>query len=147
MALASKKTGRGSDQQHGESLWHILRFQGQTGITVHFSHRSLEGKRLGPQIETAAYRLVQEALNNVARHAQAWGARVEAYAQDERLLIGIEDRGRGFDPRAGLAQDRGLSSMREQVRRFSGQFLLESQAGRASPSSSPCGTRAGNDYS
>jgi PAS domain S-box-containing protein len=111
-------------------LWHIQRFQEQTGITVHFSHRGLEGKRLGPQIETSAYRLVQEALNNVARHAQAWSARVEAYAQDERLLIGIEDSGRGFDPQAGLAQDRGLSSMRERVRMFNGQFHLESQAGR-----------------
>jgi len=49
--------------------WHFDRYTKQTNIEVDFKHRGLEGRRFEPEIETAAYRIMQERLTNVARHA------------------------------------------------------------------------------
>ena len=51
-------------------LWHFERYRQQTGVVAHFSHTGIEGRRFSQEIETAAYRIIQEALTNVARHAQ-----------------------------------------------------------------------------
>ena len=50
-------------------LWHFEHYTAQTQVRVNFKHSGLEKRRFGQEVETAAYRLVQEALTNVARHA------------------------------------------------------------------------------
>ena len=111
-------------------LWHINRYQDQTGLQVDFKHSDVEGKRYDPEIETTAYRLIQESLTNVARHAHAKRARLEVRARGEWMEIQIEDDGAGFDPQAAFAKHRGLSGMRERVNLLGGSFQIESQPGR-----------------
>ncbi|HLA08193.1 MAG TPA: PAS domain S-box protein, partial [Anaerolineales bacterium] len=89
-------------------LWHITRHQEQTGIEIDFKHGNVEGKRFDPEIETTAYRIVQESLTNVARHAQATRVRLEVRGGGGMIEIQIEDNGQGFDPDIALAKNRGL---------------------------------------
>lgn len=107
-------------------LWHINHYQEQTNIAVDFKHSRVEGSRFRSEIENTAYRLIQEALTNVARHARASQVRLALQAGDGQLKIEIEDNGQGFDAQAALAKHRGLSSMRERVGLLGGKFQIES---------------------
>jgi len=111
-------------------LWHFDRYTAQTGIQVTFKHTGLE-RRFAPQIETAAYRIVQEALTNVARHAGVSEVMVQLWADQDKLEARIEDRGAGFDPRAALATSAtsGLAGMRERAVSLGGQLTVESSPG------------------
>ena len=73
------------------------RFTDQTGVQVEFKHEGIEG-RFPPEVETTAYRIVQEALTNIARHAGVGTATVRVWSAAESLGLQIEDRGRGFHP-------------------------------------------------
>ena len=59
-------------------LWHIEHYTAQTHVKVNFKHSGLEKQRFAPEVETAAYRVVQEALTNVARHANVHEATVKS---------------------------------------------------------------------
>jgi len=83
-------------------------------------------RRPASEIETAAYRLVQECLNNAARHADAKLVVVEVTRQDGSMRIRVSDDGRGFDPareNAGF----GLSGMRERVELLDGELRITSE--------------------
>ena len=110
--------------------WHFRRFGKQTGIQVQLK-RTATFNRLPPPIETAAYRIVQEALTNVARHSGAKEADVRLWAGDERLRVQVEDRGKGFQPEQALAarNSTGLAGMRERAELLGGEFTLESSPG------------------
>lgn len=110
-------------------LWHVNRFQEQSGIQVAFTHHEVQGRRFAAEIETAAYRTIQEALTNAARHAGATRVRLEVRAGSGELTIEIEDDGKGFDPHQALAKRHGLSSMRERVQLAGGTLQIESRAG------------------
>ena len=110
-------------------LWQIQRFEKQTGIRVEFRHRGLD-RRFPPQIETATFRVVQEALTNVARHADVDSATVEVTAEHERLKARIEDAGRGFDVTAAPTKpSSGLAGMRERSRLLGGLLTIRSAPG------------------
>jgi len=111
-------------------LWHFDRYQTRTGVKVAFVHDGLE-RRFPREAETAAYRIVQEALSNVARHAGVSEARVRISADDTRLDIRIEDEGMGFDAATALqaATTSGLRGMRERVALLSGRFAVHSTPG------------------
>ncbi|NOH04861.1 MAG: PAS domain S-box protein [Chloroflexi bacterium] len=111
-------------------LWHINRFQEQTQIEVDFKHSGVEGRRFASEIETTAYRVVQESLTNVARHARATRAGIEVRVDADGMNIQIEDDGAGFDPQAALDLNRGLGGMRERVHLVGGSFQIESQIGK-----------------
>ncbi|MBI4761982.1 MAG: PAS domain S-box protein [Chloroflexi bacterium] len=110
-------------------LWHVNRFHEQSGIQVRFTHQGIQGRRFTPEIETAAYRVVQEALTNAARYAEAKGIRLEVQADSGELRIEVEDDGRGFDPQAALEKNRGLNGMRERVLLTGGSFHIQSRPG------------------
>jgi signal transduction histidine kinase len=107
--------------------WHVERYQAQTGIAVELRHTGLDDRRLGPELETAAYRVVQEALTNIARHAGVREAAVRLWLAGGVLGVQVEDGGRGFDPAAlaGRASS-GLSGMRERVALLAGRLSIES---------------------
>ncbi len=109
-------------------LWHFERYTTQTPVGVAFKHTGLEGRRFGPEVETAAYRIVQEALTNVARHAGVREVWVRLWADEQTLGVQIEDRGTGFDPKAALAAGAttGLAGMRERAVLLGGQLRVES---------------------
>ncbi|HEV7893078.1 MAG TPA: PAS domain S-box protein [Pyrinomonadaceae bacterium] len=112
-------------------LGHIKLYSEQTHVRVQFKHSGLEGQRFPAEIETASYRIVQEALTNVARHAETSEAAVLVWADRQSLTIQIEDRGKGFDTEAALASDdtSGLAGMRERAALLGGHFTVESRPG------------------
>jgi two-component system sensor histidine kinase UhpB len=81
------------------------------------------------QTETLVFRIVQEALTNIVRHADASRARVTVARQDGRLLVTIVDNGRGFDADAILAGDKGfgLRGMRDRAELFGGELDIRSE--------------------
>jgi len=106
--------------------WHVERFQSQTGIHVNFKSSKFE-KRLPAEIETTAYRIIQEALTNVARHAQVKEVFVGLVIQDDTLWIEILDQGAGFDPSIEMNKPTsGLSGMRERASLAGGYITIES---------------------
>lgn len=105
------------------------RYTARTGILVRFEHGGLE-PRLPQRIETAAYRLVQEALTNVARYARVSHVTVRMVA-GARLIVQVEDQGAGFDVETALGSgtSSGLSGMRERAELVGGHLTIESQPG------------------
>ena len=103
-------------------LWHFERYSNQTKIQVIFSHSGLD-RRFAPALETAAYRIVQEALTNVARYAGVGQVMVQLWITENELNILIEDQGRGFDLETVQASgsSSGLSGMYERAALLGGQ--------------------------
>jgi two-component system sensor histidine kinase DegS len=90
-----------------------------------------EGERLPTPVETALFRIVQEAFNNVLRHAQARHVRVALMRADDHVSLTVTDDGQGFDtqlPRSG--RHVGLWSMRERVEQLGGQLEVQSEPGQ-----------------
>jgi PAS domain S-box-containing protein len=114
--------------------WHIERYQHQTGIQVTFHETSLPRQLPDPQA-TAVYRIVQEALTNVARHASARSAVVKVVCDDQSLRVQVTDDGCGFDAtttlRTGPAEGHfGLMGLQERATLLSGQAHIESRPGQ-----------------
>jgi PAS domain S-box-containing protein len=105
------------------------RYTKQTGVSVTFKHEGVEG-RFAAKVETGAYRVAQEALTNVARHAAVSAVDVYVWATAETLNVHISDRGAGFDPDAVLktARSGGLIGMRERIVVLGGHLNIESSA-------------------
>ncbi len=110
--------------------WHIERYMQQAKVAVDFKYSELNAD-LPPHIAIAAYRIVQEGLTNVARHAQTASATVQVWMSAGQLKIAIEDQGAGFDQAAAsrLGRSVGLASMRERAELLGGQFALDSTPG------------------
>jgi signal transduction histidine kinase len=110
--------------------WHLKRYSKQTGIQVEFK-RSTLSERLPPQLETVVFRIVQEALTNVARHAQVKHATVRLFKDEDRVRIQIEDQGMGFDAGDALRRraSTGLLGMKERAELLGGEFTLDSTPG------------------
>jgi PAS domain S-box-containing protein len=112
-------------------LWHLEHYTAQTQVRVNFKHSGLEKRRFAPDVETAAYRVVQEALTNIARHAQVEEATVRLSTHQHTLLIEVEDRGNGFDVESVLAASgtSGLAGMRERAVLMGGRLTVDSRPG------------------
>src|SRR5207248_2403551 len=103
-------------------------------LVADFHGDTLADRRLPPPVETAVYRIVQEALTNVSKHAQAQHVSVLLEYRQGRLLVIVEDDGRGFDTdevlRAANTERRmGLIGMHERVRLVGGELEIESAPG------------------
>ncbi len=111
-------------------LGHFERYEAQTGVRVDFRQNGIEG-RFSSQVETAAYRIVQEALTNVAHYAGVKEVVVQLSATQGTLYIRVEDRGKGFDSRADLSSgvSSGLSGLRGRAELLGGKLVVESQIG------------------
>jgi PAS domain S-box-containing protein len=106
--------------------WHFERFTRQMGVSINF-HCDEYLSRFPADIETAAYRIVQEALTNVARHARVKSVFVGLAIQQDTLWVEVVDKGRGFDASTVLEKpSSGLSGMRERAELAGGYFLVRS---------------------
>jgi two-component system, NarL family, sensor histidine kinase DevS len=84
-----------------------------------------DGERLAPEVESTAYRIVQEGLTNVGKHAGASTADVRIVETNGRLDVAVRDDGRGFEPSASRSGF-GLTGMRERVEILGGTLTVES---------------------
>ena len=100
-------------------------FTEQTGIAVELESR-LPETRLPAEVETVLYRVVQEALTNVVKHARAERVSILLRERDGKVAAVIEDDGRGFSPDAGTEDGLGLVGMRERVALVDGRLDVES---------------------
>ena len=111
-------------------LYFFKSFQTQYGEAVAFKHSGIE-LRFPAKVEITAYRIIQEALTNVLRHAGKSKVEVRAWADEQSLNLQIRDFGAGFDPTVSLkGLSSGLSGMRERVRLLGGEMVIESAPGR-----------------
>ena len=89
------------------------------------------GERLKPLTEVAAYRIVQEALTNVARHSRAAHCSVKLMRLSSKLVVEVEDDGEGFTPESTRSSGSfGLIGIRERAVHLGGTFRLDSAPGR-----------------
>ncbi|HET7230588.1 MAG TPA: ATP-binding protein [Longimicrobium sp.] len=113
-------------ESHARSLEEI------SGLRIEVAYDDVPGG-LSPQAELATYRIVQEALSNVVRHAHATRASVRIARNGERLLVTVQDDGRGFDPGNAMSTDGGglgLFGMKERAGYIGGQVEVSSEPGR-----------------
>jgi signal transduction histidine kinase len=113
----------------------VTDFRRRHGITIDFFHVGIDGRQ-GDETERAVYRIVQEALTNIARHAHARTAHVLLSADAHSCRVVIEDDGIGFDvadaERPGRRRGLGLLGIRERVSHLHGTVTVDS---------GPAGTR------
>lgn len=100
----------------------------RTGLAVELVNGLPFTDRLAPAVETVAYRVVQEALTNVVRHAEASTVRVALAGAGRRLNVTIIDNGRGFDTTV-QARHLGLSGMTERASLAGGDLVVASRPG------------------
>ena len=113
---------------------HCEEFSRRTGIAVRFDDQAKEGAR-SLRIETAMalFRIAQEALNNVAKHARAGEVRMSLTLQGLDAVISVLDDGCGFDPAAAAAarpQRWGMRTMRERAEASGGRIDVFSSPGK-----------------
>jgi signal transduction histidine kinase len=108
-------------------------FRDRFHLMIDFQVLGLDGRRLPSNLETALYRIVQEALTNVARHAEAQSVSVLLEYRDDSIKLIVEDNGVGFDVATiadARARDRlGLYGMRERASLLGGTLTIESLPG------------------
>jgi signal transduction histidine kinase len=107
--------------------WQAKEASKRTGLRIQVAAPNLE-QELPEEHKTCIYRVVQEALNNVARHAQARAVQISLEQDSNGLLLRIQDDGTGFD--AQRVRGLGLLGMEERARHLGGSFAVDSQAGR-----------------
>jgi signal transduction histidine kinase len=101
------------------------------GVEVHFKARGMKSERFSTEVETALYRVVQEAMANVARHARATRADVLLQRHGDRVTVMVEDNGVGFEPdEVRQRGDRlGLLGLEERAEALGGTLTVESAPG------------------
>ena len=103
-------------------------FSESSGIGVELEATVGEA-RLPTEVETTVYRIVQEALTNVVKHAQATEVSILLVRRDGLLTAVLEDNGAGFDPGAVTSDSLGLEGMRERVALHDGRLTIETAPG------------------
>lgn len=108
-------------------------FSTHHGVNVRFSAHGLEGVRLPQEGEITLYRVFQEALHNVVKHARASEVAISLVVSHPVLRMRITDNGRGFDPARAVPTGKGglgLVGMAERIELLNGSFELTSRPGK-----------------
>jgi signal transduction histidine kinase len=111
---------------------YIADYQNRYKLPVDLIIRGLDGQRLPLEVETTVYRIVQEALTNVARHAQANRISVMLEHREHKTLVIVEDNGIGLDSvvaAKGSSDHLGLYGIRERAELLGGKLVIESEPG------------------
>jgi signal transduction histidine kinase len=103
-------------------------FAAQTGIRVDFEPGQ-PGDRVPAEVETALYRIVQEALTNAVKHSRARNISVVLVRKPGTIAAVIEDDGQGFEPASAREDGFGLEGMRERMGLLDGRLRVESSEG------------------
>jgi PAS domain S-box-containing protein len=109
---------------------HVEAIGEKHGLKVSFKSGKIR-KRMPANVETVLYRIVQEALTNVVRHAHATRVDVVLTVRDDKLVVIVEDDGIGFDPEAAMTGEHlGLFGIRERAEMIDGMLEIESAPGK-----------------
>ena len=112
-------------------LWHFNRYTSQTDIQVNFKHFDLIDKRFRTEIETNIFRIIQEALTNVARYAKTDLVDVLLKFEEQIITLEISDQGQGFDlDSVDTSSHMGLNSMRDRAYSVGGLMDIQTAPGR-----------------
>jgi signal transduction histidine kinase len=113
--------------------WYLRGIRRRHALSVDL-HQEGMSERLASETEVTAYRIVQEAVTNIVRHAHATSCRVSLQCVTGTLVIQVEDDGTGFDPaamgRVGGERGLGVVGIRERVTQLRGTLVVDSAAGR-----------------
>lgn len=107
--------------------WQAREVSRRSGIKVEIKAEDVPDT-LSDDMRTCIYRVVQEALLNISRHSGAKSAQVTVKQEDRSLSLTVEDDGCGFDPTK--TRGLGMLGMQERVKQLSGQFEVQSEAGK-----------------
>ena len=116
---------------HSAARWYAEGFAKRSGIQVNL-HLAEVVERLPKQIELALFRVLQESLTNVHRHAKASTVDIEVLCTDDLVILAVSDNGRGLHPdvlqrfRGGHAGGIGLAGMRERLAELGGRLEVDS---------------------
>jgi signal transduction histidine kinase len=114
---------------------HCEEFMARTGVKVDLRTAGMEAADLDYDLAINLYRIIQEGLTNVWRHAQARNVRIRLVASFPKIILRLEDDGQGFDvsgQKTSMTQEKhmGLLGMRERVALLGGEMSIESQLGK-----------------
>jgi len=108
--------------------WQALEFSKRTGVICNFNN-SLNNQTLSPEVQSNLFRIVQESLTNIMRHAQSKNVLIDLRNDEKTIFLSILDDGKGFNrnlPTSTL----GLLGMQERAIMMSGNFEVESSKGK-----------------
>lgn len=108
------------------------RITAQAGLEVSFKHTGINGVRFPPDVEINAYRIVQEALTNIVRHASVESAMVQVWVESDLLWLQIQDEGPGFDLQSAIdgKKSMGVIGMSERAALTGGILTVETTPGK-----------------
>ncbi len=107
--------------------WQVEEFMAKTGISCSLAFENAEDLRLSREASGALFRVLQEALTNVLRHAEATSVKVGFKKTDDQVTLKIEDNGKGMTPAEKVdTKSFGLIGMRERIRRLEGTITITS---------------------
>jgi signal transduction histidine kinase len=114
--------------------WYATREARRAGLGIRLDIAKI-CPRIGPHVEAACFRIMQEALTNVVRHAAATNVTVEVNANDNGIQLSVRDDGKGFDATtaratAAASESHGLTNMHERAELAGGALLIESTPGQ-----------------
>ena len=107
--------------------WLAERFTDRTGIEIEYESNFNE--RLADDTETHVFRIVQEALTNVARHSEATKVRIQLERRDRRIHLSLVDNGKGLQDQPNATAGMGLTGMRARARGAGGELQIASRNG------------------
>ncbi len=109
---------------------HLEDYRNLYQLQVDFVMRGIT--RLPPEMETSIYRIIQEALTNMVRHARAKSGSILIEQREDHVRVIVEDNGVGFDPILAASKERslGLRGIQERARLFGGKMIIESAPNR-----------------
>ncbi len=111
--------------------WHAQEFSRRTGIRITLDDEAAESARtLRLEGALALFRIGQEALNNVLKHARATAVRVEIALAGDDVVLSVQDDGQGFDAERAPRGRLGMTTMRERAEAAGGQLNVETAPGR-----------------
>jgi len=110
--------------------WYANTIQERTDVNMNFEILGRE-KNICPEYATALFRIFQEAVNNVVKHAHAKNVRVQLVYTPQTVTIRVDDDGRGFSlDRVNSRSNWGITGMQERASLLDGQFFIESEPGK-----------------
>lgn len=129
--------------------WYVGRVARDAGLTLDMDLQGLES-RLDPRLETACFRIAQEAVSNVVAHAGAHALALTVIREDRRVRLDVTDDGRGFDAETVRARSRdrytgGLCGLEERILLLGGSLAIESATGRGTRLSATLPTELDNN--